>query len=252
MSEPRFDLLDDYARELDREADLIVPPNSAAYVRRIGQSRRTRRIIVAVVIAAVALLTTGAALAVLSVMKSDVPPWAATPGPSQASPAPTQSPTASASTTSSPTPASTRSASSATPRATSPSATAAASVVTLATPLELKSAANINAVTWMTSGAKSFLITELARVRAASGCATDYLIVNAYKGTELISGSNFGCDSAQATWGNLAGTWKLVFAGQAVPTCAEVRSSGWTSTIPKDFPGGQCYDPSGNVVTYTP
>ena len=260
MPEPRFELLDSYARELDREADLLVPPTSAAHVRRIGRSRRTRRVVIPVVILVVVLLGVGTTLVVAAAMKGDVPPWATAPSPTQGSPAPTQTATTSASATPSPTsvttaptPVSSRTASATGTRTTSTSATSAGgAVVTLAAPLELKSAADVSAVAWMTSGAKSFLVSELARVRAASGCADDYLIVSAYRGTDLISGSTFGCDSAQVTWGDLAGTWKVVFAGQAVPACTEVRSSGWKSTIPSDFAGGQCYDPSGNVVAYTP
>ena len=260
MSEPRFELLDSYARELDHDADLIVPPTSAAHVRRIGRSRRTRRTIIAVVILVVVLLGVGATLVASSAMMGDVPPWATAPSPTQASPAPTRTATTSASATPSaqtsvtttPTPASTRTASATSTRTTSTSATASVgAVVTLSAPLELKSAADINAVAWMNGATKSFFVSELARVRTAAGC-DDYLIVQAYRGTDLISGSTFGCDSAQITWGNLAGTWKVVFAGQAVPYCTEVRSSGWKSTIPQDFAGGQCYDASGNLVPYTP
>ena len=420
MSEPRFDLLDAYALELDREAELIVPPVSPGQVRRMGMSRRRRRLVVLVVVlVALALAVAGAVVANIT-SRAASPNWAATPGIPASDPPATATPTAGPATaeitvvpsssidrllpltistsvfaadsgmpgafdpatTMSGDPGSTQcgqalngsfvngtrgvqyrltgsaadgpdwgyaiayaDASTAgaavrsltraltvvctpvdTPRTTAPrtdgvevfaydvaspsqngakgvyvirdrnvvfyhvdglgldanavatavvarldqvttaatsstssrtttstTATATAgTVVNLPTPLELKTAADINAVTWMATGAKTFLVSELARVRASSGCADDYLIVGAYRGTDLISGSTFGCDSAQVTWGNLAGTWKVVSAGQAVPSCADVRSSGWKSTIPQDFPGGQCYDASGNLVPYTP
>jgi hypothetical protein len=420
MSEPRFELLDSYARELDQESDLILPPASAAQVRRVGTSRRRRRLVALVVVLVALVLAVGGALVATLTSRVASPNWATTPATPASDASVTATPTTGPATTTvrvipssaidrlltftvstavftadigmprafdpattmSGDPSSTQcgealngsfvsgtrgveyrrtgsaadgpdwgyaiayadasAAKAATgsltraltvvctpldvprtvaPRTdgvevlvydvaaptengaksvyvirdrnvvvyhvdglgldanavataisarlnlvattatgpTSPRSTTSASastsvgaVVTLPMSLELKSAADINSVSWMTSGAKTFLVSELARTRAASGCADDYLIVNAYRGTDLISGSTAGCDSGAITWGNLAGTWKVLFAGQAVPSCTEVRSSGWTSTIPKDFPGGQCYDASGNVVAYTP
>ena len=54
-------------------------------------------------------------------------------------------------------------------------------------------------------------------------------------------------------WGKISATWKVVAIGQNPPMCADIRTAGWTSTIPKDFFGGQCYEKgSQTLVDYKP
>jgi hypothetical protein len=96
MSEPRFEMLDDYVRELDREADLIVPPTSPVEVRRAGTGRRRRQLVaIVVVLVVVGLAVAGLVIANLT-SRSAAPNWATTPSspvsqtPSLADPATTR------------------------------------------------------------------------------------------------------------------------------------------------------------------
>jgi hypothetical protein len=112
-------------------------------------------------------------------------------------------------------------------------------------------AAQINATSWLTADANVFMVSELKRVQSSSGtCA--FLGVSGYRVPDLVSGSEFDCPGgAQVLWGKTSSGWKLVFGGQYVPACSEIRAAGWTSTIPHDFIGGQCME-AGQTVDYKP
>ncbi len=98
MSEPRFDLLDAYARDLDREAGLIVPPTSPSEVRRAGTSRQRRSLFAVIAVLVVVALTLGGVVIANLTSRNAAPNWATTPRTSQ-TPVATSSaePTASAS-----------------------------------------------------------------------------------------------------------------------------------------------------------
>ncbi len=230
MSEQPFPLLDGYARQLDLEADQIVPLSSSAEVRRIATSRRTRRRVIVVIAVLVVALSFGAAIVWNQDSHRAVPQWAGTATATSETPARSAPSTrARASTTTKPT----------------------GTVVTVPGPgIELKSAADVNAVSWLTPSAKTYLIGELASFQqGGAACSLD---LNAYRVPDLISGGYSGCGGAEITWGDFSGTWKEIIIDQAVPLCTEVRASGWTSSIPRDFPGGQCLDDTMTVVDYTP
>jgi hypothetical protein len=95
------------------------------------------------------------------------------------------------------------------------------------------------------------MVSELARVQSGVGaCAS--LTVTGYRVSDLVNGSEFDCGGGAAVlWGKTTTGWKQVFAAQAVPMCSDVRASGWKSTIPRDFLGGQCYEGT-EVVDYKP
>ena len=101
MSEPRFELLDSYARELDHEADLILPARSAAQVRRDGSSRHRRRLVALVVVLVALALAVGGAVAANLTSHAASPNWATTPStpPTDAPTRSTSSPTSPASAT---------------------------------------------------------------------------------------------------------------------------------------------------------
>jgi len=113
------------------------------------------------------------------------------------------------------------------------------------------SASQINATSWLTVEAKVFMVAELGRAQAADGtCAT--ISVTGYRVSDLVNGSEYDCGGGAAVlWGKTSTGWKQVLAGQDVPMCSDVRASGWKSTIPRDFLGGQCYDGT-EVVDYKP
>lgn len=220
MSDQLLDILDSVARELDREADLIIPDMTPVDLRRHSAGRRRRRALMIVVPVAVLALAIGAAVYVRSTTRAVSPPWA---GPTSTAATPPTAPSASRT-----------------------------GVVQLATPITVKNASDLSAATWLTPEAAAFLTDELQRQRALAGCAEEYFVLSAYQGTDLIAGELRGCDSALATWGSVSGTWKLVAAGQAVPDCFEVQSSGWAAAIPEGFFGALCFDGGGKVVAYAP
>lgn len=250
MPDDRFSPLDQYARELDHEADLVAAPTSPETVRRVAAGRTRRRtVIVVVLLLAAALAVSGAVIQSLQ-PRSASPQWG-----SSASPTPTAAGVSPTSDTPSP------SVSSA-PASTSASATPSTSVppdgtvVTLASRLTLTSADDINAVTFLPDDAKAFLVTELARERSQWNCPTENLLIDGYRVGDLISGRVFGdtCGGDVILWGKLNGRWTALLEKQSVPLCSEVRATGWTSTIPESFLGGVCYPSATNLtpVPYTP
>jgi hypothetical protein len=113
------------------------------------------------------------------------------------------------------------------------------------------SASQIAATSWLTTEAKIFMVAELGRAQAADGtCAT--ITVTGYRVSDLVNGSEYDCGGGAAVlWGKTSTGWKQVLAGQDVPMCSDVRASGWKTSIPRDFLGGQCYDGS-EVIDYKP
>jgi hypothetical protein len=112
---------------------------------------------------------------------------------------------------------------------------------------------------WLTSDEKTFLVSELARVQSGNSCAA--LTVQSYRVADLINGQVFdggltgscGGGGYAILWGKVSGTWKVLVTGQNPPGCADIRTAGWASTIPKDFFGGQCYEKgSTTLVAYKP
>jgi hypothetical protein len=137
----------------------------------------------------------------------------------------------------------------ATPTAAGP---AEGTVVMLPAGVEFTTAAQINATSWLTAEAKVFMVSELTRVQSTDG-ACAYLTVTGYRVSDLVSGGMVGCPGGggDILWGKTSSGWKLVFGGQYVPACSEIRAAGWTSTIPHDFIGGQCTE-GGQGVDYKP
>ena len=124
---------------------------------------------------------------------------------------------------------------------------------------QFETAAAIKATSWLTSDEKTFLVSELARVQSGNSCAA--LTVQSYRVADLTNGQvldggltgSCGGGGYAILWGNVSGTWKVVAVGQNPPACTDVRAAGWTSTIPKDFFGGQCYEKGSNtLVDYRP
>jgi len=126
------------------------------------------------------------------------------------------------------------------------------------------SAAQINATTWLPSDAKTFLVGQLeiaqrdypTTAQNGDDCAT--VEVSGYRFPDLMNGAEFSTDdpncaggSAGFLWGKIAGKWKLIIAAQDVPACSEIRDAGWTSTIPKEWLGGQCME-KDSLVLYKP
>jgi len=82
------------------------------------------------------------------------------------------------------------------------------------------------------------------------------LEVSGYRVPDLINGDEFGigtkpnCASGGGfiLWGKIAGKWGVVIGGQAEPVCSDIRDAGWTSTIPKEFYGGQCMEKGAEVI----
>ena len=124
---------------------------------------------------------------------------------------------------------------------------------------QFETAAAITATSWLTSDEKTFLVSELARVQSGNSCAA--LTVQSYRVADLINGQVFdggltgscGGGGYAILWGKVSGTWKVLVTGQNPPGCADIRTAGWASTIPKDFFGGQCYEKgSTTLVAYKP
>ena len=146
-------------------------------------------------------------------------------------------------------------------RATATLSTSAGKVVDLG--VEFSTAAQINATAWLASDAKTFLVGQLELAQQEyriSGDGNDcgVLTVSGYRVADLISGAEFGTGEsncggggADFLWGKIAGQWRIVVSGQDVPVCSRIRNAGWTSTIPKEFFGGQCMEKDGPVI-YTP
>jgi hypothetical protein len=130
--------------------------------------------------------------------------------------------------------------------------------------VKFSTAAQINATAWLASDAKTFLVGQLElaqkeyRISAGDGNDCGVLTVSGYRVADLIDGGEFGvgepnCAGGGATilWGKIAGKWGVVIGGQSEPVCSDIRHAGWTSTIPKEFYGGQC-DENGTQVIYKP
>jgi hypothetical protein len=148
-------------------------------------------------------------------------------------------------------------------QSTSSAATTAApgTVVHLPQGVYFQTAADITATSWLTSDEKTFLVSELARVQSGNTCVA--LFVSGYRVADLTDGQIFfggpsgtcgpGRGGVALLWGKVSGTWKVVAMGQNPPMCTDIRTAGWTSTIPKDFFGGQCYEKgSQTLVDYKP
>lgn len=146
---------------------------------------------------------------------------------------------------------------------TSSAATTAApgTVVRLPKGVYFQTAAGITATSWLTIDEQTFLVSELARVQSGNNCVA--LFVSGYRVADLIDGQIFfggpsgtcgpGRGGVALLWGRASGTWKVVATGQNPPMCADIRTAGWTSTIPKEFFGGQCYEKgSQTLVDYKP
>lgn len=125
-------------------------------------------------------------------------------------------------------------------------------------------AAEINAATWLPSDAKAFLVGQLELVQhdypinAKNGSSCAVLEVAGYRVPDLINGAYFSAGDPNCggpgglfLWGKVAGKWKIIFGGQYVPACSDIRKAGWTSTIPKDWTGGECME-NDSVVLYKP
>jgi hypothetical protein len=117
----------------------------------------------------------------------------------------------------------------------------------------------INAATWLSADERTFLAKQLAEFQAGGDkCAS--IVLSGYRVGDLMHGQQFESDTAPCTggggyailWGKVSGTWKQLMAGQEVPTCADIRTAGWKTTIPKQFFGGTCRDTKGAEVEYTP
>jgi hypothetical protein len=125
-------------------------------------------------------------------------------------------------------------------------------------------AAQIKATTWLPSDAKTFLVGQLElaqqefRVNGSNANNCAVLEVSGYRVPDLINGyelgtaePNCGGSGGLILWGNVAGKWKIIIAAQDVPACSDIRSAGWTSTIPKEWLGGQCME-NDTLVLYKP
>lgn len=120
-------------------------------------------------------------------------------------------------------------------------------------------AGQINAATWLSDDARTFLVKQLAVFQSGGDtCAT--IVLSGYRVGDLMHGQEFESATAPCLggggyailWGNVSGTWKQLMAGQEVPTCADIRTAGWKTTIPKEFFGGVCRDAKGAEVAFTP
>lgn len=124
--------------------------------------------------------------------------------------------------------------------------------------VEFSTAAQINATEWLASDAKTFLVGQL-ELQQQDGNDCGVLEVSGYRVADLITGAEGGIGTkpncawggALFLWGKIAGKWKLIIAAQSVPACSDIRNAGWTSTIPKEFLGGQCME-KGAYVIYKP
>ena len=143
--------------------------------------------------------------------------------------------------------------------ATTAMSTSAGKVVDLGgSSVEFSTAAQINATAWLASDAKTFLVGQL-ELQQQDGNDCGVLRVSGYRVPDLINGDKFGigtkpnCASGGGLilWGKIAGKWGVVVGGQAEPVCSDIRDAGWTSTIPKEFYGGQCME-NGTDVIYKP
>jgi hypothetical protein len=95
------------------------------------------------------------------------------------------------------------------------------------------------------------MVSELGRAQAADGtCAT--ISVTGYRVSDLVNGSEYGCPGGGLIlWGKTSSGWKQIVSGQAMLMCSEIRKTGWKTTIPHDFFGGQCMDGTG-AIDYKP
>ena len=129
---------------------------------------------------------------------------------------------------------------------------------------EFKTPAEINANTWLPGDAKTFLVGQLALDQQefrpggskANNCAE--LTISGYRVPDLITGNELGTGEPTcagggglALWGKVAGKWKVILQVQSEPECSDIRKAGWTSTIPKEWPGGECME-NGTSVIYKP
>lgn len=143
-------------------------------------------------------------------------------------------------------------------KATATLSTSVGKVVDLPSGVEFSTAAQINATAWLASDAKAFLVGEL-KLAQQDGNDCGVLTVSGYRVADLINGGGFGigtkpnCASGghMVLWGKVAGKWGIVVSGQSEPTCSDIRDAGWTSTIPKEFYGGQCME-NGTDVSHKP
>jgi hypothetical protein len=133
--------------------------------------------------------------------------------------------------------------------------------VYLAEGIYFQSAAAINSIPWFTSDEKTFLVGELAHYQSGNTCVAIY--VSAYRVADLIDGQiDFGGPSGTCgpgrggvaiLWGKVSGTWKAIVVGQNTVPCADIRTAGWKSTIPKGFFGQQCRENGYNFpIDYKP
>ena len=120
--------------------------------------------------------------------------------------------------------------------------------------VEFSTAAQINATAWLASDAKAFLVGEL-ELDQQDGNDCGVLEVSGYRVPDLINGAEFSTDEPNCAgpgagflWGKIAGKWGVVIGGQAEPVCSDIRDAGWTSTIPKEFYGGQCMEKGAEVI----
>jgi hypothetical protein len=124
-----------------------------------------------------------------------------------------------------------------------------------------QTAAAINATSWLTSDEKTFLVSELASYQSGNNCVALY--ISGYRVADLIDGQiDFGGPSGTCgpgrggvaiLWGKVSGTWKAVVVGQNTVPCADIRTAGWKSTIPKGFFGQQCRENGYNFpIDYKP
>lgn len=122
-------------------------------------------------------------------------------------------------------------------------------------------AAEINATTWLPSDAKTFLVGQLElaqqefRVNGSNATNCGVLDVRGYRVPDLIDGARLGTAAAGCAgsgglvlWGKIGGEWRVIIAAQAEPLCSDIRKAGWTSTIPKEWLGGQCMENGTSVI----
>jgi hypothetical protein len=113
------------------------------------------------------------------------------------------------------------------------------------------SADQITSVTWLTADAKTFLVSELKRVQSVDGSCAQ-VIISGYRVPDLLNGWILPCHGGYLVlWGKFSSGWKIVISGQAVPACSDIRKTGWKTTIPHDFMGGQCMEGS-SAIDYKP
>lgn len=179
-------------------------------------------------------LTSLAALAALAV--SGCATSAASPGPSSAmSTASGSAPVTSASSAAVSTPS---------------SSVSSGGVVLLPTPgLQLTSEADIDSLDWLGADGKAFLVTRLRVQKQSSApahCAT--IGIQGYRMPDLITGSVGSCGGATALWGRVDGAWKVLAETQDIPTCDDLRATGWNQPIPEGFVGHMCAQGDSTVV----